>query len=149
MSGRQMATSAYRAMDHLADEYAASLEVNLVAASPDHLEQGLQAFAGEDFHEIKLPIKSYYRARTVIDNSHGGVPTNTAAITGTHASGDYGVEFVIAELVKAKAKRGEPIPMPPLTNIIREYRGEEQLEWTTEEYHGDRPDIDDYLEDEL
>jgi hypothetical protein len=99
MSGRQMATSAYRAMDHLADD--------------------------------------------------GGVPTNTAAITGTHASGDYGVEFVIAELVKAKAKRGEPIPMPPLTNIIREYRGEEQLEWTTEEYHGDRPDIDDYLEDEL
>lgn len=104
------------------DEYKDSFEANLVFAGAGLVEQGfsynLPAAPPEYTEKHTLPLRAYF------SNESGRV-------TGTHSSVDYRFEEEIGHMVESMIKeregRGEDasdVDMPPLTNIVRDYRYE-------------------------
>jgi hypothetical protein len=120
MSGSQL-KAAVLAMseDETLRPYLPSVEVNLIAASPQRIDQGLTALTRQG--EVTIPVKAYYRTHEERSSSPYFLP-GEMPVTGVHSSGDYGFEQVIDRIVAAQRANGQPAEMPPLTNVVREYR---------------------------
>jgi hypothetical protein len=127
ISGTQ-AREAYHDMqaDPRFAEYRNSLEINLLVSSQDRLENGLKTNMW-DPNSAVIPVKAYFKA-------HDAAATSTrehkAHVTGIHSSVDFDFEQNIGDMVTALRhtafqKTGTnvvDINMPPVTNIVREYR---------------------------
>lgn len=102
------------------DEYRDKIEVNLLACSQAKLERGL-----DNIHttrgDFKVPIKAYYQAHDFSPLS-GQFARGESPISGVHSSGDFGFEQLISDMVAVERAEGNDRNMPPLTNIVREYR---------------------------
>ncbi len=125
MSGIQLVHAAGQIIeDSELAKYKDSLEINLIAASTNRLTNGL-SYIGKG-GESAIPVKSYYKTHEISHPSEYAIK-GESPITGTHSSGDYGFEQIIDRMVKAKRANGEDIMMPPLTNVVREYRYSDAL----------------------
>ncbi len=107
-------------------EYRNSLEVNLLVSSQDRLENGLRT----DIHDqssFAIPVKAYFKAH---DAAATSVKEHNAHVTGIHSSVDFDFEQTIGDMVTSMrhdafqktGKNVSEIYMPPITNIVREYR---------------------------
>lgn len=92
-------------------EYRQSLEVNVLAASEERIEGGL------DYTGDTIPIKAYYKA-------HHADTEYKVRISGSHSSSDYGYEDDIVSFVQNHANELLPeiTSTPPLIRITRPYR---------------------------
>lgn len=89
-----------------------SVEVHLIVADADLLQEGLQTHDG---FRNRLPVKSYYKAHEVAveDSVHSGLHSRK---TSAHSSVDHGFNWT---LLPAFGSNSE---MPPLAFIKRQYR---------------------------
>ena len=127
ISGMQ-ARDAYSDMreDPKFSEYRNSLEVNLLVSSQDRLENGLRTEI-HDQSSFAIPVKAYFKAH---DAAATSVKEHNAHVTGIHSSVDFDFEQTIGDMVTAMrhdafqktGKNVSEIYMPPITNIVREYR---------------------------
>jgi hypothetical protein len=103
--------------------YRESVEVNLLAVTPERLKDGLKVlFGGQGGSEVTIPIKACYRARTTERKSVGD--RHLIPLTSVHSSADYGFGLLIRDMVAKRKWGGEHnLKMPALTNIVRDYHG--------------------------
>ena len=119
ISGQQMKSAAAKLMDDPATaKYAGQIEVNLVIASPKHLEGGLTVYTDEG-DKRTLPVKSYYRAWESPKSANYAAG---AHITGTHSSVDYDFDHTITEWHGLLSDGGQSVDKPTLSGVFREYR---------------------------
>ena len=134
MSGSQLHDATANFFDNPAyDNYRKCLEINLVAASSKWINEGLSDVMTQrgTFH---VPILAYYKTHDLPElpqpreNEDGFIPYQSftkedSPITGIHSSGDFTFEHVISDMVQVERARGNiDVHMPPLTNVVREYR---------------------------
>lgn len=120
ISGNQLIEAANAvADDEKFGPYRDSLEVNLIAASSKRLDGGLDVLGKSG--EYTVPVKAYYRTHEQAQQD-GSFLAGESPVSGTHSSGDFGFEQVIGKIVQARNAHGVPTQMPPLCNIVREYR---------------------------
>ena len=127
ISGSQ-AREAYSDMsaDPKFSEYRKSLEVNLLVSSQDRLENGLRTQIW-DSNSFAVPVKAYFKAHDAASTS---TREHKAHVTGIHSSVDFDFEQMIGDMVTALRhdafqKTGTDVAeinMPPVTNVVREYR---------------------------
>jgi hypothetical protein len=116
ISGQQLQYAVLRTLKGDLRRYKRSLEINLIAASADRIENGLEGPDGR-YAPSLAPVKAYYRA-----HSSDVLSASGSRITGTHSSVDHDYDDDIRPMVQALADQGEDVTMPPATNIVREYR---------------------------
>lgn len=102
------------------DDYRDGIEVNLLACSQAKLERGLDHIYTTR-GEFTVPIKAYYQAHDFSTLS-SEFARGESPISGVHSSGDFGFEQLISDMVAVERAEGKDSVMPPLTNIVREYR---------------------------
>jgi hypothetical protein len=123
MSGTQVNTAEQGIRNALGEAYGPSIEVNLLAASEERLQEGMGEREPGDATP-KVPVKAYYKTRS-IEYAHRHFEKYKSPVTGTHSSGDFGFEHVLEDLAQAQSRRdGTPVYLPPLANVVRTYRGE-------------------------
>lgn len=110
-------------------KYQESLEIDLVVASKEQIEDGL---AVKEEHSDEhgnlgqlrpsIPIRSYFLAHV----SESAIFNLGAAITGTHSSVDHNFERPLHEMAdyidSIKSEDTPSTQLPPLANIVRPYR---------------------------
>jgi hypothetical protein len=102
--------------------FADCIEVNLLVASQDRLNNGLYVDREFDSDEdIFIPVKAYYMAHSSTKTIREGFE---AHVTGVHSSVDYDFENAIENMntVLISGNDLDISYMPALTNIVRSYR---------------------------
>jgi hypothetical protein len=121
MSGSQQRDAADAIFtDPRFDDYRDGIEINLLACSQAKLERGLDRIYTTR-GEFTVPIKAYYQAHDFSGLS-SEFARGESPISGVHSSGDFGFEQLISDMVAVERAEGKDSVMPPLTNIVREYR---------------------------
>jgi hypothetical protein len=127
-TGRQMQNS----LQHLATSpkyslYSDKLELQLVVSSEGELDIGFGANErAEDPSSYRtIPTYAYYKAHYAVSAPLG----NRTHATGVHSSTDFNFEEPLSHALSDLKREGsiDDLMMPPLTNIIREYRHGEPL----------------------
>lgn len=129
ISGSQL-RNVYRAISGSSkySKYIQQLEINLIAASPDRVENGLEVFelwTEEDGPEPdNIPVKAYIKAHKAKTSRR-----SDSIITGSHSSVDFDFESTLETMIKEHTFNTETKTiMPPSSNIIRSYRYAELAE---------------------
>ncbi len=116
ISGAQL-SDAYSSLIARHPEADGAIEVQLIVASSDRLQHGFEVFDSSTSGTKHLPVYAHYRAHQS-DASQTG-----AHITGLHSSVDFDFEDILKAMANDLSRlTGAPVPMPPLTNIVRPYR---------------------------
>lgn len=112
-------------------ELESSIEIQLIAASEERIQNGLNSPS----RETSIPVKAYIKAHQAksaihsrqsqkLNENNGSpfarIPNSGAIITGFHSSCDADFEFEISSMISNT--HGENVSMPKLTNIVRPYR---------------------------
>lgn len=120
ISGSQL-RSAYSAITGHPEfsKFAKQVEINLIAASPDRIENGLEVGgAWEEDVSGSVPVKAYIKA-----HKSSKAKRSDAVISGSHSSVDYDFETTLESMVTEHMfNTGKPTVMPPTSNIVRRYR---------------------------
>lgn len=120
VSGAQL-RRAYKLMrsDERYSPYLSNMEINLLVGTADRLKDGL-AVEPKLANSKRIPVRAYYRAH----HAPKAKEEHASHVTGLHSSVDYDFEKEIERMVLARNMHtgGDSINMPPLTNIVREYR---------------------------
>ena len=124
ISGSQL-RNVYRAISGSSkySRYVKQLEVNLIAASPDRVENGLEVFElwrdeDESTSPDNIPVKAYIKAHKAKTAKR-----SDSIITGSHSSVDFDFEGTIEPMIREHIfNTGTKAVMPPASNIVRPYR---------------------------
>ncbi len=117
ISGQQM-RRAYQDLkyDPYFIPYKDSLEVQLITASEDRIQNGLQ-IDPEDPDEGAIKVSCYFKSHHVADAA-----TETKSYTtGLHSSVNYGFEDILEDLISEDTKEGETPAVLALASIVRTY----------------------------
>jgi hypothetical protein len=117
ISGQQI-RRIYRELEH--DPYFTpfrkSLEVNLVVASEERLEQGLQIYP-EDPSSGSIKVKSYFKSHP----GKGAKSDNKSYVSGLHSSVNYDFEDLLEDMIYEETAEGEAPKILALASIVRSY----------------------------
>ena len=114
ISGQQQQKVFRKLLDQRPD-LKGSVEIQLVAAGEDRIENGLK-YIHTDYQEVRIPVRAYYKAHRA---EYGG---DGVYLTGATSSADLDFENILRDMVRELRTRGiSGAELPPLTNIVRPY----------------------------
>lgn len=98
-------------------DYKKSIEVNLIASSKNHIEEGLQVDPG-GMEAGFLKLRSYY----VSHYGDSSTSENEGYVTGLHSTVNFDFEEIVEAIAIDRLKHGNPSVLPALASIVPRYR---------------------------
>lgn len=123
ISGRQLGR-VYRDIeeDPVFRAFIDSIEVNLLVASSDRLENGL--LDPDDLSRPPVKVKAYYRSH----HAEKAKTENKGHVSGLHSTVNFDFGDTIEKMIKRLDQIGIPYELPPLASVVRTYSKEKPKE---------------------